>query len=127
MALFIDRKDAPRARLDSRWAMLRRAARPAVGALGRSFTTESSRAYRELLKAQRELFGEDYRARVAARLETRTQFMQNAGASESDVPGMVQDARDAAVFLRHNVAQTVRNDETGNFGVRCASSWPLPW
>lgn len=98
--------------------MLRRAARPAVGALGRSFTTESSRAYRELLKAQRELFGEDYRARVAARLETRTQFMQNAGASESDVPGMVQDARDAAVFLRHNVAQTVRNDETGNFELK---------
>jgi hypothetical protein len=81
----------------------------------RAFSTDTSLAYRELLKAQRQLFVADRKARVAARLETRTQFVQNAEAPASSVPGMVQDARDAAAFLRHNVAQTVRNDK-GNFG-----------
>lgn len=81
----------------------------------RGFSTDTSLAYRELLKAQRQLFGADLRARDSARLETRTQFAQNAEAPASAVPGMVQDARDAAAFLRHNVAQTVRND-AGNFG-----------
>jgi len=84
---------------------------------GRRFSTHTSRAYRELLAAQRQLFAEDSSSREAARLETRTNFVANANAPASQVPGMVQDARDAAVFIRHNVAQTVRND-SGNFGAR---------
>mmetsp|Transcript_14264 Transcript_14264/g.43244 ORF Transcript_14264/g.43244 Transcript_14264/m.43244 type:complete len:137 (-) Transcript_14264:295-705(-) len=81
----------------------------------RAFASDASRAYRELLRAQRQLFGEDARARAAAITETREQFALNADVRESEVASKVQDARDAAAFLRHNVAQTVRDDDSGNF------------
>ena len=71
-------------------------------------------AYRSLLKAQRSLFNADLVARTAARAETRLRFMEHAGASADAVPALVQDAIDAADFIRTNVAQTVQN-ERGNF------------
>mmetsp|Transcript_23052 Transcript_23052/g.73147 ORF Transcript_23052/g.73147 Transcript_23052/m.73147 type:complete len:98 (-) Transcript_23052:571-864(-) len=96
--------------------MLSACRRPASAFPGRAFASDASRAYRELLRAQRQLFGEDARARAAAITETREQFALNADVRESEVASKVQDARDAAAFLRHNVAQTVRDDDSGNFG-----------
>ena len=72
-------------------------------------------AYRELLRAQRQLFAGDAAARTSALAETRQAFMSNAGASEDEVPAMVQEALDAATFIRQNIAQTVLN-ERGNYG-----------
>ena len=84
----------------------------------RPWLTPAARAYRQLLTSQRQLFGQDRNALVQARDQTRTQFLQNADAEPDAVPAMLQDARDAADFLRENVAQTVRSDETGNFGAQ---------
>ena len=86
----------------------------------RRFSSDASRAYRELLNAQRELFGVDKPSRAAAVLEARQQFLANAGVPSVELPGKLQDALDAAAFLRHNVAQTVQNDR-GNFGARALS------
>ena len=71
-------------------------------------------AYRALLKAQRVLFAGDVKALVAGRAETRVRFLENAGASAADVPALVNDAHETAVFLTQNIAQTVQNDR-GNF------------
>eukprot|EP00310_Coccolithus_braarudii_P019489 CAMPEP_0183357822 /NCGR_PEP_ID=MMETSP0164_2-20130417/47491_1 /TAXON_ID=221442 /ORGANISM="Coccolithus pelagicus ssp braarudi, Strain PLY182g" /LENGTH=173 /DNA_ID=CAMNT_0025531553 /DNA_START=109 /DNA_END=632 /DNA_ORIENTATION=- len=74
----------------------------------------ASRAYRELLKAQRVVFNQDFATLRAARIETRSQFMLNANAPVEKVPQLLQDASDAAHFMKANVAQTVRND-SGNY------------
>ena len=71
-------------------------------------------AYRALLKAQRQLFNADLPARAKARAETRMQFLENKSVSAADVPALVQEALDLSVFLKQNVAQTVRN-ERGNY------------
>ena len=84
----------------------------------RPWLTPAARAYRQLLTSQRQLFGQDRNALVQARDQTRTQFLQNADAEPDAVPALLQDARDAADFLRENVAQTVRSEETGNFGAQ---------
>ena len=73
-----------------------------------------TRAYRELLKVQRSLFSGDLPSLAAARLETRTQFLDHADAKPDEVPELVQDACNTAGFLNANIAQTVRNDE-GNY------------
>ena len=74
----------------------------------------ATRAYRELLKVQRSLFVGDLPALAAARLETRTQFLEHADAKPEEVPELIQDAYNTAGFLNENIAQTVRNDE-GNY------------
>ena len=71
-------------------------------------------AYRTLLRAQRQLFAGDAAGLTAARAETRMRFMENASASAADVPALVEDAEEAALFIRHNVAQSVLN-ERGNY------------
>lgn len=71
-------------------------------------------AYRELLKAQRQLFAVDVTARTSARSETRSAFVANAGVAPDLVQEKVQDALEAAGFIRENVAQAVRN-ERGNY------------
>lgn len=75
----------------------------------------ASKAYRVLLVAQRRLFAADMQARTAARIETRAQFMLHVDAPAETVEKLVQDAHDAAGFLTHNVAQTVRDDSTGHY------------
>ena len=74
-------------------------------------------AYRTLLKAQRALFSGDHATRAAALIQTKEAFMSNADAPPAAVPEKVQEALDAADFLRENVAQTVSNDR-GNFEMR---------
>ena len=76
-----------------------------------------ARAFRHLLTSQRALFAQDLNTLQAARVETRAQFLRNADAPAEQVPALVQDAWDAADFLRENVAQTERNDR-GNFELR---------
>ena len=46
----------------------------------------ASKAYRELLVVQRRLFGADMQARMAARVETRAQFMLHARRMNPDSP-----------------------------------------
>ena len=75
----------------------------------------ASKAYRELLVVQRRLFGADMQARMAARVETRAQFMLHANAPADDLDKLLNDAKEAAGFLTHNVAQTVRDDTTGHY------------
>ena len=91
---------------------------PSLDMAARPWLTPAARAYRQLLTSQRQLFGQDRNALVQARDQTRTQFLQNADAEPDAVPALLQDARDAADFLRENVAQTVRSEETGNFGAQ---------
>lgn len=74
-------------------------------------------AYRALLRAQRQLFVGDLSGRAAARAQTRTHFLENASASADDVPALVHDAHETALFLRQNVAQTVMN-ERGNYEMK---------
>lgn len=75
-------------------------------------------AYRSLLKAQRELFAGDTAARLAARNETRARFVEHSSAPAEQVEALVNDALDAAGFIRQNVAQAVLN-ERGNYGESC--------
>ena len=77
-------------------------------------SVSSVSAYRELLKAQRDLFKGDAPARAAALEETRTHFRANAAASPEEAATLAADAYDTAGFLRQNVAQTVLN-ERGNY------------
>ena len=72
-------------------------------------------AYRALLRAQRQLFAGDLHGRTAALAETRTRFYEQANAPPEEVPKLVEDAHEAALFLRQNVAQAVLN-ERGNYG-----------
>ena len=74
-------------------------------------------AYRALLRAQRSLFSGDLAARAKACTETRMQFLEHAGASAEEVPALVNDAHEAALFIRQNVAQAVQN-ERGNFELK---------
>ena len=71
-------------------------------------------AYRALLQAQRALFRGDLGARASALAETRMRFLENANASADELPALVKDAYEAAVFIRQNVAQTTLN-EHGNY------------
>ena len=75
----------------------------------------AARAYRELLKVQRNVFAGDHQARIAARVETRSQFVLRADAEPSEVPALIEEAYNTAGFLHENVAQTVLNDK-GNYG-----------
>ena len=72
-------------------------------------------AYRELLKAQRDLFKGDERARLAALAETRQHFLDNAHVDPAKARALAADASETAGFLRENVAQAVLN-ERGNYG-----------
>jgi hypothetical protein len=72
-------------------------------------------AYRELLKAQRSLFRGDLAALVAARVETRKHFLDNANVGPEEAAALATDAFETAGFLRENVAQTTLN-ERGNYG-----------
>ena len=45
----------------------------------------AARAYRELLRVQRALFAGDLQARIAARIETRDQFLAHANAKPEEV------------------------------------------
>ena len=77
----------------------------------------AARAYRELLRVQRALFAGDLQARLAARGETRDQFMAHANAKPEEVPELIRDAYNTAGFLHENVVQTVRKDD-GNYCAR---------
>ncbi len=74
-------------------------------------------AYRALLRAQRDLFAGDVAGLTAARAETRSRFAEHAGASAEEVPALVHDAHEAALFIRQNIAQTVLN-ERGNYELK---------
>lgn len=52
---------------------------------------------------------------AAACVEIRSHFRKNAEASESDVPNLVAEGREAAAFLRSAVVQGHLN-ERGNYG-----------
>ena len=80
----------------------------------------AARAYRELLKVQRNVFAGDHQARIAARVETRSQFVLRADAEPSEVPALIEEAYNTAGFLHENVAQTVLNDK-GNYGAAPAA------
>lgn len=71
-------------------------------------------AYRALLRAQRDLFVGDPPARAKALDETRRAFLANAAAQADDVPALLADAHETALFIRQNVAQTKLN-ERGNY------------
>ena len=72
-------------------------------------------AYRALLRAQRELFANDAAALASAHAETRSAFLQQAAAKPEDVPALVEDAFEASMFIRQNVAQAELN-ERGHYG-----------
>ena len=72
-------------------------------------------AYRALMRAQRDLFLNDAASRATARAETRSAFMANAAAKPEDVPAMIEDAHETALFIRSNVAQAELNDR-GHYG-----------
>lgn len=74
-----------------------------------------SRAYRELLVAQRLVFDKDLGGRAAGLVETRKKFREQAHAQPEQMDELLQAAHDAADFLQHNVAQTERNED-GNYG-----------
>jgi hypothetical protein len=60
-------------------------------------------------------FQGDKQAQAAAWVEIRTNFRKNADASDSDVPRLVADGREAAEFLQSAVVQGQLN-ERGNYG-----------
>mgnify|MGYP006952584061 CR=1 FL=1 len=49
------------------------------------------------------------------RAETRTAFDANKHATQDELPALLRDADDAILFLKHNVVQTVRSADSGNF------------
>jgi complex III assembly factor LYRM7 len=85
-------------------------------------------AYRALLRAQRQLFLGDAHGRTAALIETRTRFYEQSHASPEEVPKLVEDAHEAALFLRQNIAQAVLNDR-GNYGIATSLryAWHAPY
>lgn len=72
-------------------------------------------AYRALIRAQRDLFVNDATNLATARAETRTAFMANAKAKPEDIPALIDDAHETALFIRSNVAQAELN-ERGHYG-----------
>ena len=86
----------------------------------------AARAYRELLRVQRALFAGDLQARIAARIETRDQFLAHANAKPEEVPELILDAYNTAGFLHENVAQTVRKND-GNYCARPSFAPMAPW
>ena len=56
----------------------------------------ASRAYRELLVAQRNLFASDVDARALARAQTRGHFLENAAATRELAEQLVSDAHASA-------------------------------
>lgn len=49
------------------------------------------------------------------RAETRNAFDANKHATQDQLPALLTDADDAILFLKHNVVQTVRSDDSANF------------
>jgi hypothetical protein len=75
-------------------------------------------AYKALLRAQGGLFRADHRALLAAREQTRAEFLKQRALSDpAKIAALVQDAMDTAAFMRQNIVQTVRNDR-GNFELK---------
>jgi hypothetical protein len=60
-------------------------------------------------------FQGDKQAQAAALVEIRSHFRKNADASDSDVPRLVAEGREAAEFLHSAVVQGQLN-ERGNYG-----------
>ncbi|KAI8349660.1 hypothetical protein BD560DRAFT_410110 [Blakeslea trispora] len=71
-------------------------------------------AYRHLLKTQREVFGSDHRAILAAKKETHARFMQSKDETNTTVlEQKLELAGQVASLLRRNVIQGVsKGDDT---------------
>ncbi|KAL1977794.1 hypothetical protein VTN31DRAFT_653 [Thermomyces dupontii] len=84
-----------------------------------SSSTSAISAYRQLLRATRIAFKDDYRTLFAARAEARKHFEQNRNAGV-DAPMKINDALEAADMLRRNIVQGVRDaeDESGVWELR---------
>ncbi|KAL1980783.1 hypothetical protein VTN96DRAFT_3553 [Rasamsonia emersonii] len=76
-------------------------------------------AYRQLLRATRIAFQDDYRMLYAARAEARRRFDENRRLGV-DTPMQIQHAVEAAHILRHNIVQGVRDadSEDGKWTLR---------
>ncbi|CDH60118.1 hypothetical protein RO3G_02732 [Lichtheimia corymbifera JMRC:FSU:9682] len=69
-------------------------------------------AYRNLLRTQRQVFGEDIRAIQAAKKETHSRFMQYKDESNVDVlEEKLKLADQVITLLRHNVVQGIPKDD----------------
>ncbi|KAJ8656575.1 hypothetical protein O0I10_007652 [Lichtheimia ornata] len=69
-------------------------------------------AYRNLLRTQRQVFGEDIRAIQAAKKETHSRFMQYKDESNVDVlEEKLKLADQVIMLLRHNVVQGIPKDD----------------
>ncbi len=83
-----------------------------------SIMSQAIQAYREVLKAARRCFNEDWNARRTVRDMAREKFLANANAFE-DLENKIKLAKDAAFLLRHNVVQGVKeNGDTLKLNIR---------
>ncbi|CAO3610707.1 unnamed protein product [Cunninghamella blakesleeana] len=68
-------------------------------------------AYRNLLKTQKQVFGSDTKAIIAAKKETYARFMQNKDETNTDVlEEKLNLANQVASLLKKNVIQAESND-----------------
>ncbi|QKX60191.1 uncharacterized protein TRUGW13939_07334 [Talaromyces rugulosus] len=70
-------------------------------------------AYRQVLRATRLAFRDDFNVLIAARTEARKQFDQHKRTG-IDTPMQIQHALEAASILRHNIVQGARDAEDQN-------------
>ncbi|EAW13429.1 LYR motif-containing protein [Aspergillus clavatus NRRL 1] len=75
-------------------------------------------AYRQILRATRVAFQNDFRVLIAARQEARQQFDKHRREG-IDTPMQINHAKEVADILRHNIVQGVRD------GSDEASKWEL--
>ncbi|EAW20545.1 LYR motif-containing protein [Aspergillus fischeri NRRL 181] len=79
-----------------------------------SQTAVSARsAYRQILRATRIAFQDDFRVLVAARQEARRQFDEHRREG-IDTPMQINHAKEVATILRHNIVQGVRDSKDEN-------------
>jgi hypothetical protein len=73
------------------------------------------RAYGDLLRVQRNLFGEDIASRLKALAHTRLKFRENEKVADpKKIEELVHQAEQAKVYLEQNVVQGVKN-QSGPF------------
>ncbi|KAG0339469.1 hypothetical protein BG000_002017 [Podila horticola] len=77
------------------------------------------RAYKNLLKAQKQTFKGDWNTLAAARQRTYTEFdLKRNETDETKIKEQLELANQVASLLRHNLAQAVQVDDTDVYSLK---------